>query len=185
MRRKPGKSRFIGERVFLRTPAIDDWPEFSRLTRQSARSFNGLAVPIRTKDGFTTYVHRCLTDDYLGLLICRIEDEAIVGSINLSQIVRNNFQSACVGYWIGLPHLRQGYMTEALRLVLAISFRDLKLHRIEANIQPGNGPSIALVKRAGFVKEGFSRAFLKVAGKWRDHERWAMLAEQWRLRPIK
>jgi len=71
-------------------------------------------------------------------------------------------------------------MTEAIALMLRHAFVDLKLHRLEANIQPGNVPSIALVKRGGFVKEGYSRRYLKICGRWRDHERWAILVEDWR-----
>ena len=70
-------------------------------------------------------------------------------------------------------------MTEALRLMLAYAFNDLKLHRLEANVQPENVSSLALVKRAGFVREGYSRRYLKIAGRWRDHERWAILREDW------
>ncbi len=73
-------------------------------------------------------------------------------------------------------------MTEALQLMLQYAFGDLKLHRLEANIQPGNTASIALVKRAGFVLEGFSRRYLKIGGRWRDHERWALIAEDWKTR---
>ncbi len=79
--------------------------------------------------------------------------------------------------YIGAKHADQGYMTEALRLALRYAFDLLKLHRLEANIQPGNVASIALVKRAGFNREGYSRRYLKVCGRWRDHERWAIIAE--------
>ena len=102
-----------------------------------------------------------------------------MGTINLSQIYRGAFQSAYLGYQIGAEFAQQGYMTEAIALILRYAFADLKLHRLEANIQPGNIPSIALVKRAGFVKEGFSRRYLKICRRWRDHERWAILAEDW------
>jgi ribosomal-protein-alanine N-acetyltransferase len=71
-------------------------------------------------------------------------------------------------------------MTEALQLILKYAFETLKLHRVEANIQPGNVASIALVKRAGFTQEGYSRRYLKISGRWRDHERWALIAEDWR-----
>jgi ribosomal-protein-alanine N-acetyltransferase len=71
-------------------------------------------------------------------------------------------------------------MTETLRVFLSYIFKELKLHRIEANIQPGNAASIALVKRAGFKLEGYSPRYLKISGRWRDHERWAILAEDWR-----
>ena len=73
-------------------------------------------------------------------------------------------------------------MSEALRLVLKYSFEKLGLHRLEANIQPLNRASIALVKRAGFVREGFSRRYLKICGRWRDHERWAIIVEDWKAK---
>jgi ribosomal-protein-alanine N-acetyltransferase len=65
-------------------------------------------------------------------------------------------------------------------LVLRHIFIILKLHRVEANIQPGNAASLALVARAGFSREGYSRRYLKVGGRWRDHERWALLVEDWK-----
>ena len=74
-------------------------------------------------------------------------------------------------------------MSEGMALVLREAFTTLRLHRLEANIQPGNLPSIALAERAGFVREGFSERYLKVGGRWRDHERWAIRAEQWRATP--
>ncbi len=90
------------------------------------------------------------------------------------------FRSAYLGYYIGAPYARQGYMSEGIRLILQYAFKQLKLHRLEANIQPENLASIALVKRSGFVKEGYSRRYLKIGGRWRDHERWAILYEDWR-----
>jgi ribosomal-protein-alanine N-acetyltransferase len=71
-------------------------------------------------------------------------------------------------------------MHEGMLLVLNDAFRKLKLHRLEANIQPGNHASIALVKRCGFVQEGFSHRYLKICGRWKDHERWAVLSEDFR-----
>ena len=73
-------------------------------------------------------------------------------------------------------------MTEALALTLRIAFGRLRLHRVEANIQPGNRASIALVRRAGFRREGLSPRYLKIGGRWRDHERWALTVEDWRRR---
>lgn len=112
-------------------------------------------------------------------LVSRIADDLIVGGINLSQIVYGPFRSAYLGYWIGAPHLRQGYMTEALQLALTRAFHQLGLHRVEANIVPDNEPSLALVRRAGFAREGYSRRYLEIAGRWRDHVRFALLAEDW------
>ena len=86
-----------------------------------------------------------------------------------------------MGYAVGAPYARQGYMTEGLRLVLKHAFSKLKLHRVEANIQPENKGSIALVKRVGFQLEGYSPHYLKIAGHWRDHERWAMVKEHFKI----
>ena len=91
--------------------------------------------------------------------------------------MRGPFQSAYLGYYGFAPFEGQGYMTEAMRLVLRHAFGAMRLHRVEANIQPGNAASIALVRRCGFHLEGFSPRYLKVSGRWRDHERWAILGE--------
>jgi len=104
----------------------------------------------------------------------------IVGAIELSQIVGGRFRSAYLGYHIGEPFARRGYMREALTLALAFVFGRLRLHRVEANIQPHNRPSIRLVKRLGFRREGYSPRYLNIGGRWRDHERWALLVEEWR-----
>jgi len=92
----------------------------------------------------------------VGLLLRRRSDDALLGSVNLSEIVRGPFQSAYLGYQIGAPFARQGYMTEGLGLVLHYAFARLKLHRLEANIQPENRASLALVARLGFRREGLS-----------------------------
>jgi len=87
-----------------------------------------------------------------------------------------------LGYYVGAEYAGRGYIKEAIELVLKYAFESLRLHRLEANIQPGNLASIAIVKRAGFVREGYSRRYLKICGRWRDHERWAIIAEDWRAK---
>ncbi len=91
-------------------------------------------------------------------------------------------QSAYLGYAVGKPFAGQGYMREGIELVLRHAFTTLRLHRVEANIQPDNHASIALARGAGFRREGFSPRYLKIGGRWRDHERWAILADEWRAR---
>jgi ribosomal-protein-alanine N-acetyltransferase len=126
---------------------------------------------------FKNYLKRSARGLNYGFLVIHRETGDIVGVINLNNVVRGWFQSAALGYYAFEPHAGKGLMREGLMLVLKEAFLKLKLHRVEANIQPENKASIALVKRCGFVKEGFSRRFLKVCGRWKDHERWAMLVE--------
>jgi [ribosomal protein S5]-alanine N-acetyltransferase len=135
-----------------------------------------------TREDFARLLTRTWRSDFVSLLIRRLADDAILGSIEISQIVRGAFQSAYLGYQIGAAYARQGYMTEALGLTLAYGFGPLRLHRLEANIQPANEPSIALIRRLGFSQEGYSPRYLKIGGRWRDHEPWAILAESWRSR---
>lgn len=118
--------------------------------------------------------------DSVAFEIRAVSDGELLGTLELSRIARGNFQSAYLGYRIMAKHRGRGYMTEALQLVLRHAFRTLRLHRVEANIEPGNEPSVALVRSAGFTREGFSRRYLKLGGRWRDHERWALLREGWR-----
>jgi ribosomal-protein-alanine N-acetyltransferase len=179
------KTLLEGERVFLRPPRKQDGAEFLAVNRRSASFNRGLASPPVQPAQFDEYLKRSKQPDAACFLICRQEDGAIMGSIALSQIFRGGFLSAYLGYQIGAEFARRGYMTEAIQLTLRYAFMELKLHRLEANIQPGNVASIALVKRAGFVLEGYSRRYLKICGRWRDHERWAILVDDWRkqLRP--
>lgn len=110
----------------------------------------------------------------------RTEENELAGVININEIVRGTFCSGYLGYYAFVPHSGRGYMTEGLRAVITQAFRALRLHRLEANIQPDNESSRALVQRLGFRQEGFSPRYLKVAGRWRDHERWALTVEEWR-----
>ena len=174
------KIKLRGERIFLRPPTPADFREYAALMKISKPIFRELLGDFKGRKQFNDYLQRCERDDFYGFLICRREDGAIVGNMNLFNVVRLRVQFAIVGYFVGAPHVRQGYVTEALQLMLRFAFRKLKLHRVEASIQPHNAASIALVKRAGFTREGLSRRLVKIAGQWRDHERWAILVEDWR-----
>lgn len=113
----------------------------------------------------------------MSLIARHTERRAVVGVFNLSQIFRKGFQNAYLGFYGNAEFAGQGFMTEALRLTVSFAFSELQLHRLEANIQPENTRSIALVRRVGFRKEGFSPRYLRIGGQWRDHERWALLAD--------
>ena len=117
--------------------------------------------------------------------MCAIETAELVGVINLNEVVRGMFQSAYLGYYAFEPFSGSGYMTEGLALVLDQAFGPLGLNRLEANIQPENKRSSRLVSRLGFRLEGFSPRYLKIGGRWRDHERWAVLASEWKSRSVR
>jgi [ribosomal protein S5]-alanine N-acetyltransferase len=125
--------------------------------------------------GFDSWFARCLTGPNVGLVAREAASNKIVGVVNINEIVGGAFQSAYLGYYGMLSFSRQGLMTEALRAAVNYAFEDLGLHRLEANIQPENIASIALVRRLGFRKEGFSPGYLRIDGQWQDHERWALL----------
>ena len=112
--------------------------------------------------------------------VCLDGSREIVGTFNISGVIRGYFHSGYLGYEAFSPHQGKGYMREGMALLLHEAFVTQNLHRLEANIQPGNEASIRLVAGAGFVKEGFSRRYLRVGGRqWMDHERWAILNDEW------
>jgi ribosomal-protein-alanine N-acetyltransferase len=119
---------------------------------------------------------------FRGFLVCRNDTGAIAGVINLSQIYRGPFQSAYLSFYAMEGHQARGLMKEGLSLTLRVAFRKLRLHRLEANIQPGNARSRGLVKSLGFGLERYSPRYLKIGGRWRDHERWAILREVWQAK---
>jgi ribosomal-protein-alanine N-acetyltransferase len=167
------------ERTFIRRGRGSDADEFTTLMRESRELHRPWSFPPTRNEEFLALVERARADDFELLLLCRRSDGRILGFLNLSQIFRGPFLNAYLGYAVGGPHAGEGYMSEGIQLVLRHSFGALGLHRLEANIQPGNEPSIALARGAGFRLEGFSPRYLKIDGKWRDHERWAILAEEW------
>ncbi|GAA0478893.1 GNAT family protein [Streptomyces stramineus] len=178
-------SRYLarGPRVAIRAVTREDGAEFTRLVRASAELHHPWLSMATTDAGFATYLDRLESGPHLGLLVCLPEaGDGIAGFVNLNNIVRGGFQSAALGYGAFASTAGRGYLREGLGLVLDYAFGPLGLHRLEANIQPGNAPSIALVKRHGFRLEGFSPDFLFIDGAWRDHERWAVTAEM-RARP--
>lgn len=172
--------RVKGKKVFLRYVTLNDFGEMQILFRESRKFYKGLIDTPDTLEKFKAYVERNKSKTNECFVICRVSDKKIVGAVNLSQIFRKAFQNAYLGYSLGVKYVGNGFMTEAVALVLRHAFKNLKLHRVEANVQPENLPSIAVLRRCGFTKEGFSRKYLKVAGKWRDHERFAIIKEDWK-----
>jgi [ribosomal protein S5]-alanine N-acetyltransferase len=167
----------MSSRVLLRTPARSDEDEFIAQMRASRSLHRPWLYPPLTRASYRDYLDRIEEDRHEGFLACRRADSAMVGWLNVSEIVRGPFQSAYLGYGAVAPFAGKGYMSEALRLLVRHAFSTMRLHRLEANIQPANHASIALVKRCGFEREGYSPRYLKIGGRWRDHERWAIRAD--------
>lgn len=167
-------------RVYIRAPRRTDEHAFITLMRESREFHKPWASAPTDPSRFAAYLEDAARPDFEAFLVCRVEDDQLLGFFNISQIARGSLQSAYLGYAAVERYAQQGYMREGLELVLRTAFIDLGLHRLEANIQPGNHASIALARGAGFQREGFSPRYLKIAGRWRDHERWALLADDWR-----
>lgn len=167
------------DRVRIAHPTIADQADFLVMNAASRAFHRPWAHPPADAAGFRELLERDAREDCEAFLVRRVSDDALVGAYVLSQIFRKGFQNAYLGYYGSAEHAGHGYMAEGLELVLAEAFGPLGLHRVEANIQPGNEASLALAKRAGFRREGFSPRYLKIGGRWRDHERYAILAEEW------
>jgi ribosomal-protein-alanine N-acetyltransferase len=125
---------------------------------------------------FQSWVERSDSATDNRFLVCLRDRGTIVGVIEVTNIVLGPFRSAYLGYYVFAGFERQGLMGEGLRAVTKYSFTTLKLHRLEANVQPANLASISLLESCGFANEGYSPRYLKIRGRWRDHERWAILA---------
>jgi [ribosomal protein S5]-alanine N-acetyltransferase len=161
-------------RVIIRPPSEADAQAFITAMRTSRALYRPWLSMPETPDAYAAYLERSRRDTSAFFLIRVNEDDSIAGFANISEIVRGRLQSAFLGYGGVAGYRGHGYMTEGIRLVVREAFGQLGLHRLEANIQPGNHASIALARRCGFECEGFSPRYLKVGGRWRDHERWAI-----------
>jgi [ribosomal protein S5]-alanine N-acetyltransferase len=170
-----------GPRVALRHFSYQDGEEFTMLARASRKLHHPWLFPPTDAGSFAVYARRLIEDPTkTGFLICERAGAAagrIAGFITLNNIVHGAFLSGAVGYGAFAHAAGRGLMSEGLALVMRYAFGPVRLHRLEVNIQPANGASIALVRRAGFRLEGYSPDFLYIDGAWRDHQRWAITSE--------
>jgi ribosomal-protein-alanine N-acetyltransferase len=171
-------------RVSLRPLAADDEGEFLALARASASLHHPWYSMPTTPQEFRAYLTRYSQPATEGFLVCVRDDGALAGLITIDSIVRGRFQSASLSYAAFAPAAGRGYMSEGMALVIRYAFTDLRLHRLEASIQPGNQTSLRLVQRQGFRREGYSPDMLFIDGAWRDHERWAITREMTGLPPV-
>jgi len=166
-------------RVHLSQPAPECEAEFLEAVRGSQTLHRPWAFPPANHDEFAKYLDRIQDGRTIPFLVRLDSTGQLVGVVNVSEPVMGAFCSAYVGFYSLAGFERRGYMTEGLALVLDRAFDELGFHRLEANIQPGNTASAALVSRLGFRKEGFSLRYLFIDGVWRDHDRWATLSDEW------
>jgi ribosomal-protein-alanine N-acetyltransferase len=184
----PPAVRLDGERVFLRPPMPRDWQEWAEL-RRSSRAFLEPWEPTWPADSlsraaFLRRVRRAAQewrdDDGYAFLVFAQDGERMVGGITLSNVRRGVAQMGTIGYWVGAADARKGYTGEAARLVVRHAFGKLGLHRVEAACLPVNAPSIGLLEKIGFRREGLARGYLRIAGRWQDHLLYAAVKEDWR-----
>jgi [ribosomal protein S5]-alanine N-acetyltransferase len=167
------------QRVRIRPGSAADEPEFLEAVERSRRLHHPWVAPPRTPQAFREYFSKQQDPRFAAFFIWTNEPRGLVGVVNLSEIAYGSFRSAYLGYYAFVPYAGRGLMKDGLAQVITHAFETMKLHRLEANIQPSNQPSKALVKKLGFRLEGFSPRYLKINGRWRDHERWAILCEDW------
>lgn len=132
--------------------------------------------PFTDMSGFDMWFGQLLTGPNASFVARDGGSGGVIGVFNLTQIVWGKFRSAYLGYYGNVAFAQRGLMSEALKQVASHAFDQFGLHRIEANIQPGNIASINLVRRVGFQKEGYSPRYLQIDGVWCDHERWALIS---------
>ncbi|WP_406012530.1 GNAT family N-acetyltransferase [Streptomyces sp. NBC_00984] len=172
-----------GRRTAIRPFALADAEEFTSRARESRDLHSPWLFPPDEARAYAAYAGRLIDDPTrAGFLVCERGGGSgpaagIAGFININNIVSGAFRCGALGYGAFAHAAGRGLMGDGLDLVLRYAFGPLGLHRLEANIQPGNEGSLALVRRAGFRLEGFSPDFLFIDGAWRDHERWAITAE--------
>ncbi|MBT3628493.1 MAG: GNAT family N-acetyltransferase [Rhodospirillaceae bacterium] len=182
------ESQLLGANVRVRPPELRDWQDWAEL-RTASRDFLVPWEPAWASDAHSRAAYRrrlrrqqrdASDDICYSYFLTRLADNALMGGITLSNIQRGVAQTCNVGYWIGEPYARSGYMTEGLKCALRYCFGSLGLHRVEAACMPNNSASQALLQRCGFRREGYARKFLKINGVWRDHLLFAVIEDEWR-----
>lgn len=169
-------------RVRLERPSARREREYLRAALRSRALHRGYVVLASTPHEFDAYLRAARRVNQESFFVIDASTHELAGVININEIVRHAELSGRLGYYAFVPHAGKGLMREGLELVVGRAFDELGLHRLEANIQSSNRRSIALVEGFGFRSEGKARGFLKIGNRWRDHERWALLKEDWRSR---
>jgi ribosomal-protein-alanine N-acetyltransferase len=178
-----GEAEVHGREVSLRHPAMGDYSAWAEL-RAMSRQHLIVWEPQWSRDELTRsafrrrlrqYQRELREDQGYAFLVFRNADAALLGGLSVSNVRRGVAQAASVGYWIGAPYVRRGYMTDAVKAVLPFAFGTLGLHRLEAACLPHNLPSTRVLEKVGFKREGMARRYLKINGVWQDHDLFALL----------
>jgi ribosomal-protein-alanine N-acetyltransferase len=174
-----------GDGVILRSPQMTDYPEWATL-REASRDFLTPWEPTWPADDLSRsafrrrirrYSEDIRTDQGYAFLVFRKSDNVLVGGLTLANIRRGVAQAGSLGYWMGLPYVRQGHMTAAVHAIIPFALERLRLHRLEAACIPTNAGSIRLLEKNGFVREGYAREYLCINGIWQDHLLFARLKD--------
>ncbi|MBA5778393.1 GNAT family N-acetyltransferase [Stappia sp. F7233] len=179
------ESILAGRRIYLRAPAAHDYVPWAAL-REESRSFLKPWEPRWPEDDLSRasfrrrlrrYAREMREDKAYPFFLFKADDGCLVGGATLSNIRRGVAQSCSLGYWMGAPFAGQGFMSEAVRLLVPHAFSRLRLHRVEAACLPHNAASITLLQNAGFQREGYARRYLCIDGRWEDHVLFARISD--------
>jgi [ribosomal protein S5]-alanine N-acetyltransferase len=169
-----------GKTVFLRNPRMEDFAQWRDL-RVASRAFLMPWEPAWQDDELLQSSFRRRMNHYAKLasddlaypfFIFDAAEEQLMGAITISNVRRGVAQMATLGYWTGAAFSNRRVMTDAIAAILQFSVAELGLNRMEAACLPANLPSMKLLERAGFDREGFAKAYLKINGVWEDHVLW-------------
>jgi ribosomal-protein-alanine N-acetyltransferase len=170
-------------RVCLERPSARRERDYLDAAHRSRELHRGFVTAAATPREYRDFLRRARRENQESFFVVAAQSQELAGVVNVNDIVREREQSGRLGYYAFVPHAGTGLMREGLVNVINLAFLELGLHRLEANIQPGNPRSITLVAGLGFQREGQARGYLKIGGRWRDHERWSLLATDWRAKP--
>ncbi len=173
-----------GNGILLRAPQMADFGEWGAL-RGASRAFLVPWEPVWPADDLTRgafrrrlkrYAEDLRSDQAYPFFVFSADHQRLLGGVTLTNIRRGVAQAGSIGYWVGAPFARRGYMSAAVKALIPFAFDALRLHRLEAACIPTNAASIGLLEKCGFQREGYAREYLCINGAWQDHLLYARLA---------
>ncbi|PCJ32669.1 MAG: hypothetical protein COA93_09085 [Alphaproteobacteria bacterium] len=168
----------IGKKCYIEAPTRKKMAAYKDFLHRNESYHRPWVYHSFKQEYYEHYLKRIKNGMLQGCFVIDSQTDNLVGIININNILLGPMRMASLGYYGDEAYAGKGYMAEGMTLAIKYAFESLGLHRLEANIQPGNTPSIRLVQKLGFRKEGFSPKYLQIGGKWCDHERWAILDEE-------